>query len=305
MRQLVVDQRATIADARRGPTGAGRRHARAGQRLVADHCERDDSLLHRGFLSDYRLEGHLHQLVAEILFLEEVQKSRKALHRFSIEVPADRNANLAGNLADVLDDPVERPLAAAQRPHPVVRVAVTIERDLHVAQAQRKQPIDQLLSQEQAIRDDPHLEPHATLGRHRVGAVCQIVERREVYQRFAAEKRDGELFGFQLVHSRLDPRGHLLASVRQHLGGGLVVVAVVALEAVVARKIALQRGQDGDAELARIVVKIREKLVERRAVGLSVLHDEPMFGQRDQCLALVHVQQRGGQAFRRSRYTVQ
>ena len=54
----------------------------------------------------------------------------------------------------LLEDLVEGALAAAQRPHPVVRVAVAVERDLHAAETVGRQAIDDLRRQQQAVGDD-------------------------------------------------------------------------------------------------------------------------------------------------------
>ena len=53
-----------------------------------------------------------------------------------------------------------------------------------------------------------------------------------------------ELLRIQLLHPIVDPCDNLRARVERHLVGVLVVVAVVALEAVVTREVALQRRQN-------------------------------------------------------------
>ena len=90
------------------------------------------------------LNATFDESVGELLLAQEVEQRRIAVDRALVEVAADRDPALAGDLADVVDDLVERALAAAQRPHPVVRVAVAVERDLDAVQAERHQPIDQL-----------------------------------------------------------------------------------------------------------------------------------------------------------------
>ena len=57
------------------------------------------------------------------------------------------------------------------------------------------------------------------------------------------------------------------AVVERHPVGVLVVVAVVALEAVVAREIALQRRQHRDAQLFGVLAIVGEELVQRLGVG--------------------------------------
>ena len=69
----------------------------------------------------------------------------------------------ARDLADVLDDAVERALAAAQRPHAVVRVAVAVERDLDAVQPERQQPIDDSRREQQAVGDDVDRQLDAAL----------------------------------------------------------------------------------------------------------------------------------------------
>ena len=68
--------------------------------------------------------------VGEILLAQEVEQRRVAVDRGLVEVAADGDAALVRHRAHVGDDLVERPLPAAQRPHPVVRVAIAVERDL-------------------------------------------------------------------------------------------------------------------------------------------------------------------------------
>jgi hypothetical protein len=67
----------------------------------------------------------------------------------------------------------------------------------------------------------------------------------------------------------------------------LVVFAVIALKAVIAREIALQRRQNRDAQRLGVVARAGEKFVQRLAVGVAARDDEPVVGQRDERLALV------------------
>ena len=168
--------------------------------------------------------------------------------------------------ADVLDDPIERPLASAQRAHPVVRVAVAVERDLDAVQAVREQPIDHLRRQQQAVRDDRDRLRNAALRAQRVRALGQVVADRQVQQRLAAEQREVELLRASprrdAARSRAPP---CAPSSRRHLRGELVVVAVVALEAVVAREVALQRREHRHLHLLGVFAQVGEVLAQRRA----------------------------------------
>ena len=55
------------------------------------------------------------QLVGEVLLAKELQERGIAVDRGLVVVAADGDADLAGDSLEVLDDAVERPLAAAQR----------------------------------------------------------------------------------------------------------------------------------------------------------------------------------------------
>src|SRR5688572_12085268 len=145
VRQLLVDEMAGVANAR--AARSGRRHARAVQRLVRNRREGNDVFRDLPLAHD-RLERHLRQLVREILLLEKVEQRRKARDRVRVEVAAYRDPYLAGNLADVLDDLVKGALAAAQRTHLVVHVAVAIEGHFYIAKPVGQQAIDQLFGEQ-------------------------------------------------------------------------------------------------------------------------------------------------------------
>ena len=75
----------------------------------------------------------------------------EAVRRALVEVAADGNARAAGDAPDVFDQTIERALSAAQRPHPIVRLAVAVERDLDAPQAVRQQSIDDVGRQQQSV----------------------------------------------------------------------------------------------------------------------------------------------------------
>ena len=87
----------------------------------------------------------LTSLSAKSCSLQEVEQRRDSCPtELSSKLPPIAIRQRAGDLPDVLDDAVEGALAAAQRPHPVVRVAVAVERDLDAVQPERQQAIDDL-----------------------------------------------------------------------------------------------------------------------------------------------------------------
>ena len=78
----------------------------------------------------------------------------------------------------------------------------------------------------------------------------QVIQHRQVQQRFAAEEGQHESLGVDPVHLALDPGRDPVGGLERHLVGRLVVVAVVALVAVVAGEVALQGRQHRDVQLA-------------------------------------------------------
>ena len=69
--------------------------------------------------------------------------------------------------------------------------------------------------------------------------------------------------------SRFDPVADPAGRLERHLLGELVVVAVVALEAVVAREVALERRQQRDVQLGGVALDRGEVLVERLPIVLA------------------------------------
>src|SRR5207249_12131312 len=100
-RHPVVEEIATVAG--RTVARAGRRHARAVQRFPGRpyRRQRDDPFRLQRFRADDWLEVDLDQLVREILFLEEVEQRRVAVHGALVEVAADRDPAPAGHAPDV------------------------------------------------------------------------------------------------------------------------------------------------------------------------------------------------------------
>ena len=288
IRHLLVEEVAVVAGTRHA--GPGRRHARAAERLPvrADRgqCE---CAFHLGGLRrlDDWLERDLGELVGEVLLAQEVEQRGVAVDRLLVEVAADRDSRLAGDLPHVLEDLVERALAAAQRPHLVVGVAIAVERDLDPVQAQRRQPIDDRRRQQQPVGDDVDHHPHTAHAAALGEALGQVEQNRQVEERLAAEERQREARRGHRVQPLLGPLGGARGGVQRHLGGVLVVIAVIALDAVVAGEVALQRGQHGDPQLAAILAHVVEELVERLMVRGAALDDEAVVDQGLDRLALV------------------
>src|SRR5207245_4969239 len=95
------------------------------------------------------------------------------------------------------------------------------------------------------------------------------------------------------IELALDPRADAARRLERQLRRELVVVAVIALEAVVAREIALQRGQHRDPELRRIMANGGEILVERAPLRLAVRDDEPVFGEDAERVLRLRVERAG------------
>ena len=105
--------------------------------------------------ADDRLEGDLRELVARTparagnrAAPDSCRPSPRRSCRRSRSGTCRRPARM------LRDDPVEGALAAAERPHPVVRVAVAVERDLDAVQPERREPVDHLRRQQQPVGDD-------------------------------------------------------------------------------------------------------------------------------------------------------
>ena len=118
----------------------------------------------------------------------------------------------------------------------------------------------------------------------------EVEQHRQVEQRLAAEERQRRSSTARTASSRcFGPLGDPRRGLERHLGGVLVVVAVIALDAVVAREVALQRGQHRDPQLLVILADVVEELVEP-GVRLAAGDDEAVLGQRVDRLALVAVE---------------
>ena len=83
-----------------------------------------------------------------------------------------------------------------------------------------------------------------------------------------------EPLGLHAIELALDPVADLRRRLERHLVGELVVVAVIALEAVVAGEVALERRQQRDVQFGGVVLDRVEVLVERAPVRLAVRHQE-------------------------------
>ena len=166
-RHLVVDEVAAVAAARRLTAApADVMHAPpSGLSLPRRPRQRNALAAGRGRrrLSSSRMTGlnaTFDSCVGEVLRREEVEQRRIGvgrLHRRSCRRSAIRVRS--ATCADVGDDLVEGALAAAQRPHLVVRVAVAVERDLDAVQPERVEPLDHLRRQQQPVGDD--VDQHA------------------------------------------------------------------------------------------------------------------------------------------------
>ena len=158
--------------------------------------QRDHALGCAGFFSRMiGLKVTFASLSRELLLREEVEQRRIAVGRVdSSKLPPIAIRRQVGDRADVRDDLVERALAAAQRPHPVVRVAVAVERDLDAVQAAAALSRSTISRrQQQAVGDD--VDQHADAARLRTPRqqpLGEVVEHRQVQQRLAAEERQHE-----------------------------------------------------------------------------------------------------------------
>ena len=194
------------------------------------------------------------------------------------------------DLADVLDDLVEGALAPPQRPHPVVRRLVAVERDFDPLQAVGGQPIDNLRREEQAVGDDADVLHDAACFAGGVALLGQVVGHRQVEQRLTAEQRQNELLWTHRVETIGHPGHDLRGGLHRHLVRELVVVAVVALEAVVTCEVALQCCEDRQSQLVGVLAHAPEVLLEFFTFAGAALDDEAVVLQRSQCLALFLVE---------------
>ena len=204
------------------------------------------------------LKFTLTSLSANSCSLQELEQRREAVDRALVEVAADRDPAAAGDPADVLDDAIEGALAAAQRAHPVVRVAVAVERDLDAVQAERQQPIDDLfgVSSSPLVMMLMYIVDAARLRRlpqplgevYITGRLSSGSPPKNVSTNFSGRTRSS---------SRSIQSPTRAGRLERHLVGELVVVAVIALEAVVAGEVALQRRQQRDVQLVGVALDAR------------------------------------------------
>ncbi len=64
---------------------------------------------------------------------------------------------------------------------------------------------------------------------------------------------------------------------------------MIALNAVVAREIALQRGEDSHAQLVLSGPELGEEILDVLVVGGAALDDEAVLGKGGKCFALAHI----------------
>jgi hypothetical protein len=64
---------------------------------------------------------------------------------------------------------------------------------------------------------------------------------------------------------------------------------VIALEAVVAREVALERGQDGDAQLVFALAQIAEPLLDVDTLGLAIVRCGPGVPPRREKRSAAHL----------------
>ena len=133
------------------------------------------------------------------------------------------------------------------------------------------QPIDDLGREQEAVGDDADVLRDAALLAQRVTPLGQVVGDRQVEQRLTSEQREHEFLGPQRVQTLLDPRHHFGRGLERHLVRELVVIAVVALEAVVAGEITLQCREDRHPQLIGVLAHAGEILEEGGALGVTAL----------------------------------
>ncbi len=166
-------------------------------------------------------------------------------------------------------------------------VAIAVKRDLDAVQAERQHAIDDVAGQQQAVRDDVGVHRHAARLGGAPEALGQQVHDRKVQQRLAAEERQPESLRPHPIELALDPVADTRGRGDRHFFGALVVVPVIALKAVVAREIALQRRQERDAQLGLVALDVGEVLIERAVLGFPVGDQEsvlPEQAERVACL---------------------
>ena len=155
-------------------------------------------------------------------------------------------------------------------------VVIAVERNLDAVEPVRREPIDDLRSQQQPVGDDVDEHPHAASLRGVPQLLCKVIGHRQVQQRLAAEQGQHETLRPDRVEPFLRPLHDPRCRVERHLCRELVVIAVVALEAVVAREIALQRRQNGDPQLFLALANVTKVLLDLPPFSLAVVDDEAM-----------------------------
>ena len=139
---------------------------------------------------------------------------------------------------------------------------------------------------------------HAARRGRGVDVLGEVVDDRQVEQRLAAEERQGQALRADRVELAFGVRDHLRRGLERHLVGVAVVIVVIALEAVAAGEVALQRGQDGEAQLRRVVPDRVEVGIEGAAIGVVALDDEAELGERGERLAFLVVEGAGSRRAR-------
>ena len=115
------------------------------------------------------------------------------------------------------------------------------------------------------------------------------VHHRQIEERFAAEEREHQLLRAHTIELALDPIADAARRFQRHPIGALVVVGVIALEAVVAGEVALQRRQNRDVQLRRVALHLGQILIERAPVGVAALDQESVLVQERKRFELVLV----------------
>ena len=171
-----------------------------------------------------------------------------------------------------------------------MRVAIAVERDLDPVEPVRVEAIHDVTCQKEAVGDDVDQLTNATLLAERRAALRQVIHDGQVEQRLAAKESQDELLRLDFIQPVLDPSRDAARLLHRHLRGELVVVAVVTLEAVVAREVALQRGKHGHAQLVGVLAHVGEVLRQRLLLAVSTVDDEAVLDQRVDRLALVGIE---------------
>jgi hypothetical protein len=113
-----------------------------------------------------------------------------------------------------------------------------------------------------------------------VGPFRQVVHHRKIDEGFAAEEGERQALRAKSNDALFNPVRHARGRLQRHLVGVLVVVAVIALKAVVAGEIALQRRQHSDPHLLGVFAVVGEEFVERPVVRVAIRHEKSVLRQR-------------------------